>query len=155
MKEYTTTGYKFVNDSKLKKLASVFGLFCLLGIRKAKPNKKQSPLVLKVNNKLNIVCSPTQSLKKTGVVFSFCHELDSLRITVYYSAHIYGEAAFLNDSSTNDDANDSTNESTKQQWKERHNGWILKGLRKKKESMSDLDTATSESDMIQSILNTI
>ena len=125
----------------------MFGLFCLLGIRKAKPNKKQSPLVLKVNNKLNIVCSPTPTLKKTGFVF-FCQELDLLCITVYYSAHIYDEAEFLNDSSTNDDANDSTNESTKQRWKERHNGWILTGLRKKKESVSDLDTAISESDMI-------
>ena len=104
---------------------------------------------------MNIVCSPTPSLRKTGVVFSFCQELDLLRITVYYSAHIYGEEEFLDDISTNDDANDSTNESTKQWWKERHNGWILKRLQKKKESVSDLDTATSESDMIQSILNTM
>ena len=131
----------------------MFGLFCLLGIRKAKPNKEQSPLVLKVNNKLNIVCSPTPSLGKTGVVFSFCQELDLLRITVYYSAHIYGEAEFLDDISINDDANDSTNDSTKQRWYERHNGWILTGLRKKKESVSDLDTTINESAMIRSLLN--
>ena len=74
VKEYITSGFKFITESELKKLASIFGIFCLLGIRKAKPNKNESPLVLKVNNKLNIVCSPTQSLKKTGVVLSFCHE---------------------------------------------------------------------------------
>ena len=157
VKTYETTGFRFVNDSELKKLASVFGLFCLLGIRKAKPNKVQSPLVLKVNNKLNIVCSPTPSLRKTGVQFSFCQELGLLRIIVYYSAHIYGEEEFLDDISTNDDANDSTNDSTKQRWYERHNGWILTGLRKKKESVSDLDTAidttVDESALIRSLLH--
>ena len=102
---------------------------------------------------MNIVCSPTPSLNKTGVVFSFCQELDILRITVYYSAHIYGEAEFLDDIIMNNDANDSTNESTKQRWKERHNGWILTGLRKKKESVSGLDTSINESIMIRSLLN--
>ena len=135
----------------------MFGLFCLLVICKAKPNKEQSPLVLKVNNKLNIVCSPTPSLRNTGVVFSFCQELDLLRIIVYYLAHIYWGEEFLDDISTNDDANDSTNDSTKQRWYDRHNGWILTGLRKKKESVSDLDTAidttVDESALIRSLLN--
>ena len=80
-------------------------------------------------------------------MFSFCHETDSLHITVYYSAHIYGEDSLENDS-TNNDTNDSTNDSTNQRWKDWHNGWILKGLRKKKEYVSNLDTATSEEDMI-------
>ena len=135
----------------------MFGLFCLLGIRKAKSNKKQSFLVLKVNNKLNIVCSPTPSLRNTGVVFSFCQELDLLRIIVYYLGHIYWEEEFLDGISTNDNENDSTNDSTKQRWYERHNGWILTGLREKKESVSDLDTAIDttidESALILSLLN--
>ena len=59
VKEYTTLRFTFITETELKKLASVFGIFSLLDIRKAKPNKYQSPLVLKVNNKLNIVCSPT------------------------------------------------------------------------------------------------
>ena len=159
VKKYGTTRFRFVNDSELKKLASVFGLFCLLGIRKAKSNKEQSPMVLKVNNKLNIVCSPTQSLRNTGVVFSFCQELDFLRIIIYYSVHIYGEGEFLDDFNMNDDTNDSTNNSTKQRWYERHNGWILTGLRKKKESVSDLDTAIDttidESACIHSLFNTM
>ena len=160
VKTYETTGFQFVNDSELKKLASVFGLFCLLGIRKAKPNKEESPYVLKVNNKLNIVCSQTPSLKKIGVVFSFCEELSLLRIKVYYSAHIYGEEEFLRDNSTtNNNANNSTNDSTEQRWYERHNGWILKELRKKKESVNDLDTAihttVDESALIQSLLHSL
>ena len=157
MKKYELTGFRFVDDLELQKLASVFGLFCLLGIRKAKPNKEQSPLVLKVNNKLNIVCSPTPSLRNTGVVFSYCQELSQLRIKVYYSAHIYGETEFLNDSRTNNDADDNTNDSFKRRWYERHNGWILTGLRKKKESVSDLDTTIDttidESALIRSLLN--
>ena len=160
VKKYETTGFRFVNDSELKKLVSMFGLFCLLGIRKAKPNKEESPYVLKVNNKLNIVCSQTPSLKKIGVVFSFCEELSLLRIKVYYSAHIYGEEEFLHDNSTtNDNANNSTNDSTQQRWYERHNGWILKELRKKKESVNDLDTAihttVDESALIQSLLRSL
>ena len=157
MKKYETTGFQFVDDLELKKFASVFGIFCLLGIRKAKPNKEQSPLVLKVNNKLNIVCSPTPSLRKTGVVFSYCQELNLLRIKVYYLAHIFGESDFLNDSRTNNDVDDSTNESIKRRWYERHNGWILTELRKKKESVSDLDTTIDttidESALIRSLVN--
>ena len=131
MKEYTTSGFKFITNSELKKLASVFGISCLLVIRRPKPNKYESSVVLKENNKLNIVCSPTLALKKTGVVFSFCYELDSLHITVYYSGHIYGKDTVENDS-TNNDTNDSKNNSTNQWWKNCHYGWILKKLKKKK-----------------------
>ena len=151
MKEYSTSGFKFITDPELKKLVSVFDIFCFIGIRKPKPNKYKSSLVLKENNKLNIVCSPTPPLKKTGVLFSFCHELDSLCITVYYSGHIYSKDAAKNDS-TNDDMNDSTNDSTNQQWNNQHNGWILKRLKEKKESVSNTDTANTEEDMIQLIL---
>ena len=61
--------------------------------------------------------------------------LDNLRITVYSSAHIYGEDALENDS-TNDYTNDSTNGSTNQQWKERHSGWILRET-KREERISE------------------
>ena len=56
MKKYITLGFEFITNPELKKLVSVFGIFCLIGICKPKPNKYKSPLVLKKNKKLNIVC---------------------------------------------------------------------------------------------------
>ena len=44
--EYSTTGFNFITDEELKRFVSVFGIFCLIGIRRLKPTLKTSPLVL-------------------------------------------------------------------------------------------------------------
>ena len=111
----------------------MFGIFCLIGIRKPKPTLRTSPLVLKENNKLNIVCSPTPALDKTGVVFAFCHELESLRVTVYYSSHIYCDENKLPDENNN------------KRWYHRHRGWLLQTIMNKRNLLCcDTDVADNE-----------
>ena len=108
-------------------MVSVYGIFCLIGIRKPNPTLRTSPLVLKKNNIFNIVCLPTTSLDKTGVVFGFCHELEILRFTVYYSSHIYCEEKKLPD------------ENNIKIWFHRHHGWLLQTIMNKRKSLCEKD----------------